>query len=271
MGLRDVHESARTTVYLSDLWSRRQYIWYVAMSELRGRQMTSVLGNLWHLLNPILQIGVYYLIFGQFLDVDKGVENFILFLTVGVFLFSDIQRATLAGAGSVVNNRGLIQALSFPRAMLPVTTTLTESIATAPAVIVIYTTALLSGETPGVRWLLIAVVLAVMYVFNLGLALIAARLATHLNDIRQILPFVFRILIYASGVIFSVDAYAEDSSWAWVFSANPVYCWISIGRWTVLGGSIKAIWILSAAAWTLGVLLIGFVWFRSDEERYGRL
>ena len=269
-GLRDAHASLQLRPYLRDLWSRREYMTFVARSELRSRQMTSVLGNLWHLLNPILQIIVYYLIFGLFLKVSRGVENYILFITVGVFIFSDIQRATMAGAGSMVNNRGLLQALSFPRAMLPVTTTVTETLATAPSLIVIYVVALISGEPPSWRWPLIMLVVVAQFWFNLGLALLAARAATHFNDIRQILPFIFRILIYASGVIFSVDAYAANSEWAWAFQANPIYCWLSISRWCIIGGELRGTWFLSVAIWTIVLLAAGTWWFRNAEHRYGR-
>jgi len=124
--LRDVFSASRLDAYLARLWSRREYISFVAVSELRNRQMTTVLGNLWHLLNPALSIATYYVIFGLLLNVDRGVDNYILFITVGVLLFADIQRATMAGAGSILNNRGLLQSLSFPRAMLPVAATITE-------------------------------------------------------------------------------------------------------------------------------------------------
>jgi teichoic acid transport system permease protein len=270
-GLRDVHEALHLRPYIQSLWSRRSYIWFVAVSELRNRQMTSVLGNLWHLLNPILQITVYYLIFGVYLSgVDRGVDNYILFITVGVFTFADAQRATTAGGNSIVNNRGLVQAISFPRALLPITSTVTESLATVPSIAVVYAVALLTEESARWSWLLLPVVMAAQFWMNLGLALVAARATTHFRDLQQILPFVFRILLYTSGVIFSVEAFAETSSVAWLFQANPIYCYISIARWTVVGGALQGTWFLSAIGWTLGLLIVGFFWFRAAEERYGR-
>ena len=132
--LRDAHESIRLGPYLRDLWSRRSYIWYVSTSELRSRQVTNVFGNFWHLLNPILSIGVYYVIFGLLLDVgDRSSGDFFLFLTVGLFIFQFTQKATTDGAKSIINNVGLIKAIKFPRAMLPITSTVTETIAFLPS------------------------------------------------------------------------------------------------------------------------------------------
>ena len=96
--LRDVHETDRFGPYIRESFERWPYIWYVSASELRARQVTTVLGNLWHLLNPALTVAVYYVIFGLLLKVNRGVDNFILFLTIGLFTFAASQRAITAGA-----------------------------------------------------------------------------------------------------------------------------------------------------------------------------
>ena len=269
--LRDAHESARFRPYLRDLWSRRSYIWYVSTSELRSRQVTNVLGNLWHLLNPALSIGVYYVIFGLFLDVgNRSSGNFFLFLTVGLFVFQFTQKATTDGAKSIINNLGLLRAIKFPRAMLPITSTVTETVAFWPSFLVIY---FIGAVSVGVRWewLVLPAIIAVQAVFNMGSAMIAARLTTHFHDTTQILPFFFRLLLYASGVIFNVDSYAEgNKTIELLFTLNPMYCFISVARWTVMGTPLKFEHVASMLIWTVGILVLGFLWFRAAEERYAR-
>jgi teichoic acid transport system permease protein len=270
-GMRDAHEVARLLPYLRDLWSRRSYLWYVSANELRSRQVTSVLGNLWHLLNPALSIAIYYLIFGLLLDTTRGVENFILFLTVGLFVFQYTQKATIDGARAIVSNAGLIKAIHFPRALLPITSTVTETLASLSTFVVLYAIAILTGETPTWRWLLLPAVIALVFVFNLGASMIAARLTTHFQDTTQILPFFFRLLLYASGVIFSVDAYTEDDSAArLLFTLNPMYCFISLARWCMMAGNLRTDLLVSAVLWSLGIVVVGFMWFRAAEERYAR-
>jgi teichoic acid transport system permease protein len=268
-GMHDVHETSRLSTYVDGLWKRRSYVWHVAVSELRSRQMTSVLGNLWHLLNPLLQVGVYFLVFGLILDTSRGVDNFLAFLTIGVFVFGYSQRCTTAGAKSIVGNQGLLKSMSFPRALLPLTSTLTETLATAAPVGVILAVAIATGETPSLRWLALPVVIAVMSLFNLGTAMIAARATNGLRDIQNILPFVFRILFYMSAVLFSATAYTAEK-YHWVFQINPLYCFISVARWSILGGTLDTVLLLSITIWTITMLLGGFHWFRSGEHSYGR-
>lgn len=270
-GLRDVHASRQLDQYLRDLYNRRSYIWHVATNELRSRQVTNVLGNLWHLLNPAMTIAVYYLIFGLLLKIDRGVENFFVFLTVGLFVFTYTQKATIDGAKSIVTNRGVIRAVRFPRVLLPITSTTTELLATLPNLIVMMAIALVSGFLPHPRWLALVPLFGVQTLFTLGAAMITARLATHLNDTIQILPFIFRLVLYASGVIFSVDAYVSDNSFVdLVFTLNPMYCYITLARWSVLGGEFRPDLLLSGTVWAIALLVIGFAWFRAGEERYDR-
>ena len=268
-GLRDVHIPSGLRPYVAAMWSRRSYVWYVARSTLREKQMNSVLGNIWHLLNPLLQIAVYYVIFGVVLEVDRGVDNFITFLAIGTLAYTFCQRSTLSGAGSIVKNLGLVRAVEFPRSVLPFTSTLTETLSMLPSLLVIGVVAVVTGETPSPRWLLLIPVMGVLAVFNLGTALFAARATSVVRDVEQILPFVFRILLYASGVLFSAAEFAEGS-YRWFFTLNPVYAFLTIARWTILGSDVSLSLLLSAGIWTVVLTVTGFLWFRAGEASYGR-
>jgi teichoic acid transport system permease protein len=265
--LSDVHAPAPVAQYLSELWARRSYIWYASASELRGRQTQQRLGNFWHLLNPLLSIATYYLVFGLLLKIDRGVDNFILFLTIGIFMFQYTQMATLNGAKSVISNRPLIRAVRFPRALLPITSTVTETLAAVSSLVVIYITALLTGEDFRWQWVLLPTLGALQFVFNTGLSFVFARATTHIRDLTQLLPFAFRLLLYGSGIIWSVDEYA-DGDYAWLFTINPVYALVSLGRWCVMGGTAVTGELISVTIWASVLLTFGLLWFRAGEQRF---
>ncbi|MEM7140312.1 MAG: ABC transporter permease [Actinomycetota bacterium] len=270
--LRDAHAATRIRPYIEGIWERRSYIWYEALSELRSRQVTNVLGNVWHLLNPALNILIYYLIFGLLVTIDRGVDNFILFLATGFFVFQLTQKTTTNGARSIVTNKRLLRAIKFPRAMLPITGALTELLSSLSAFAVLFVIAILTGESPSLRWFLLIPLIVVQSVFNLGASFFAARLSTHFEDIIQLLPFFFRLLLYGSGVIFNVTAYVEADSWVrWIFTLNPMYCFITFARWAVMGGDLQVNVIPSGLGWMAVMLLGGFVFFRAGEERYSRV
>jgi len=256
-------------VYLRRLWQRREYAWHVPRNELRSQQMNTVLGNAWHLLNPALAIAVYYLIFGVILETDRGVDNFIAFLAVGVFVFQFTQKATTAGSNSIVGNYGLLRSISFPRALLPISSVITETLAFVPMLAVMLATVLISGAQPRLSWLAIIPLCVVQLLMNTGAALIAARATNAFRDVRNLLPFIFRLLFYGSGVLFSVDAYLSSDALRWLFVLNPVFDIIELQRWAILGydGSVNE--LISLLVWTATLLVGGFVWFRRAEATYG--
>lgn len=270
--LRDVHSTPSVNAYIAQLWARRPYIWYVASSELRSRQAATRLGNFWHVLTPILQIAVYFVIFGLLLQIDRGIDNFILFLTVGLFFFQSTQRATLAGAKSIVANTGIIKAIKFPRAILPLSSTLTETLASLSAFLIVFAVALLTGQPPRWEWLVLMPLIALLTLFNTGAALVAARSAIHFRDISQLLPFVFRLLMWGSGVIFSLEAFTRGKEWVQsLFALNPLYGFITLARWAVMGDdNAEPVLVVSVVIWTVALLVGGFLWVRRGEERYAR-
>jgi teichoic acid transport system permease protein len=269
-GLRPANEAGSLSTYLHGLWARRDYVWYVAVNDLRSQQMNTVLGNLWHLLNPLLQIGVYYLIFGVIVGTDRGVDNMIGFLAVGVFTYQFSQRSTLAGARSIVTNLGLMRSISFPRALLPITSTMTQLFHAIPGIAVMLFVVLITGEQIRLAFLAVPFLFAVQFAFNVGAAFVAARATTQLRDIEQILPFVFRILFYMSGVIFNVESYIDENGWRWLFNLNPLYGFVSLMRWAVMDYPVDWGVLVSVPLWTIGLFTIGFWWFHRAEEAYGR-
>jgi teichoic acid transport system permease protein len=268
--LRPANEAESLSEYARGIWRRRDYVRYVAVNELRSRKMNTVLGNLWHLLNPAIMISIYILIFGVVLGVDRGVDNFPVFLAAGVASYGFTQSSTMAGARSIVGNLGMLRSISFPRAMLPITSTTTQALATIPAVFVMLLFALATGEAPSLRWLAVPVIFVVQFFFNLGAAFVAARATTHLRDIQEILPFVFRILFFMSGVIFNVETYITSNGWRWLFTLNPLYDFVTLVRWAVLGSPVSPWVAVSGIGWTVGLLAFGFWWFHRAEATYGR-
>ena len=268
-GLRPAGAYASLGVYLGQLWRRRSYIVHVPRQELRSRNMNTALGSMWHLLNPALSILIYFVIFGVVLDITRGVEYYIAYLSIGVMTFSFTQKAITSASTSLVRNGGLMRSVSFPRAMLPMTTVTTELLTYLPGVVLFLIVTVLNGAPVRTTWLLLPVLVVVQYVFNVGAGLIAARLNHTFRDIGNILPFVFRLLFYGSGVLFYVGAYVEDPTLRWFFYVNPVFCILTLYRWAVLGMPADMIEVASLAIWTAAVLIGGMWWFRRGEATYG--
>jgi len=277
VGLIRLGEQPTLSAYLKDVWRRRSFAWENARGELRMQHMDTALGSAWHLLNPILLIAVYYLVFDVILNATRGVENFIVHLTVGVLAYHWAQKAVTAGASTIVNNEGLIRSLAFPRALLPLSSAVQHTYAFLPSLFVMLVVAITFGERPGFSVLLILPAFGLQVAFITGLTLLAARAADAFRDTLNLLPFLFRLVFYGSGILYAVDDRFHDAFASpvvtFIFIANPFYALVSVWRSAVMSSQPIAqlgwLW-LSASVWSIALLIGGFIVFRAGEQGYGR-
>lgn len=257
------------TEYLGELWHRRHFAFALADGELRAKHMNSLLGQLWHLVNPALMILVYFLIFGVVLDARRGVDNYITFLVIGVVFFRFAQITIIGCSSCIQQNLGLIRSIQFPRALVPVSVVLQNLMALVPALALALVVAIVEGADISLRLLALPVVVGVAASFALGLGLVAARAGAVLTDLGQVLPHFFRIMFYVSGVLFNVRALIDDPTIRVLFSLNPFYGLVATARWSLMGEPVDMITLGGLLGWTVVGLVAGSIVFRRAEHRFG--
>ena len=267
--LLDLTAAPSSAEYLREAWRRREFAVVVPAQDLRAQNMDTAMGQLWHLLNPALLVGVYFFIFGVVLDTRRGVDNFLGFLIVGIVLFHLTQRVVQDAAVCITRNMGLLRSIQFPRILLPVATVNGQTFAFLPALGVALLALLATGERPTLRWLLLVVVLVAVYVFNLGTALLVARIGASVRDLQRLLPHLLRLLFYASGVIFSVEAFVTSEAWRQAFAINPLYDLITCARWCLLGTDVSSSVVVGLIVWCAVLPVVGFAAFRGAERSFG--
>ena len=262
--------------YTRQLWSYRHFISSYANAKVSSSLGNTRLGMMWQVLTPLINAGVYYVIFGMLLNTSRGVENFQAYLCTGVFLFGFTQSVTQAGVQAITSNLSLIRALHFPRASLPLAIVLVEARNMIASMAVLIAIILLTGEPITVEWLLIVPILLLQALFNAGLALFAARLGAKLIDIKQLIPFIMRIWMYSSAVLYPVQRFSDHlSGWKLALvEANPLLVYIELMRHALmedveLASPPGVLWA-QAVAWALVVGTLGYVYFWRGEKGYGR-
>lgn len=272
--LISINAMMSTREYLTAMWNRREFTLEVPLEQLRTAHRTTLLGNLWHIGNPLLFVAVYYLIFGVIFEVNRGVDHFLLWLTIGVFAFQLTSKTVLGGANAITANTGLIRAIKFPRALLPISVVISQLLSFGIELGVLGALALMSGVGMSRRWLLLPLVLIAHTALNLGAAFVAARLNDTFKDVQQIIPFLFRILQYVSGVMFPLELMLdrlEGRTWIHTLAAfNPLARIIDLYRWVFLGTSLAVDHLAIAVAIPFLILWFGFRFFKAAELRYGR-
>lgn len=264
--------------YIAQLWGRRHFVSALATARMQAQYSQASLGQVWHLVTPLLNAAVYYFIFGIVMHASHGVPDYLPFLITGVFVWDFIGSCVNASTRAVQSNLGLVRALHFPRASLPLSTVVQlfqQLLITMGALIILL---LAFGQTPSLNWLLALPTLFLMASFCAGCAMIMARVGAKSPDVSQLMPFVLRTWMYASGVMWSIDQMLKtDNLPHWVSTAlkvNPAAVFIDLMRFALID-SYKAsqlphhVWLI-ALGWALLFGVGGFVFFWKAEEEYGR-
>ena len=287
-GLRPLNVRPPLGEYIRDLTGRWAFIRVLATSTAYAKNQNNYLGQLWAVLNPILNAGVYVLIFGILLQLSRGVDNSIAFIVIGVFMYRFIEASVTGGAKSISGKTQLLRSLHFPRAVLPMSTVLSLLTTLIPAIVVMCAITLLSGFLADYEmihvtwwWLLLPAAVALMWIFNMGLAFIMARFVATTPDLENVLPFIMRVVMYASGVIFPVTtrvdqlhiSEAAKTILTGVLDYQPVAVYLYLVRSVLMQEELYPpsglMWALGGA-WAVVFFVIGFIVFWRGEERYGR-
>jgi teichoic acid transport system permease protein len=266
---------ARPTLanYVKRLWDVRGFISYEARVAVGAQNRQHLLGNIWLVLTPLLNGATYFLIFGVLLGTSRGIENFIGYLTIGVFMFTFTSRTISQGANSLTRKNTVVEAFNFPRIALPVSVVLKETLSylITLATMLVIVLAIPPLETITWRWVLLIPVVILQLMLIQGLSLIFARVVSRVRDFAQILTFLLRIWMYGSGVFYSFESRISDETVLLILGLNPMHQVLDITRKSLLYGQ-DAGWDqwLILAGWAVGVLVIGVVVFWRADEALGR-
>jgi teichoic acid transport system permease protein len=265
--------------YVRQLWARRHFITAFSTAKLTAQYSQAKLGQVWQVMTPLLNAAVYYFIFGVLLGTKRNVPDYVPFLVTGVFIWTFTQSSIMAGTRAISGNLGLVRALHFPRAALPISFALQQLQQLLFSMAALVVILLCFGVPIAASWLLAIPALVLQSTFNAGVSMIMARMGAKTPDIAQLMPFVLRTWMYVSGVMWSIDKLAKGHhDWpSWVvpvLQANPAAVYIDLMRYSLIDSFHASqlphhVWAL-AVGWALVAGVGGFIYFWKAEETYGR-
>jgi teichoic acid transport system permease protein len=270
----------RLVYYITELWRRREFIWFLAMGNFKARNASTALGLFWWVLNPVLLSLVYWFIFGL---IFPGARD-IVYLMAGMFAFHFTAQSLTGGANAILQNSKLLTNLKFPRLILPLANLIEALVGFVVSLGVLLVLQLvLRGYFPDLSLLLLLAIVPLHVLFNLGLASIAARLAVPFRDINNFIPYLTRIWLYLSPIIWPLSFLELEraASFAPYAEFNPMFSLISVyraaltvvvdDRGVVIGPSpFDPAMLGQFAIWAAVIGLVGIGLFVRYESRIAR-
>ena len=261
--------------YLRHYLSRMRFAFELARTQEKAQHFDSPLGALWLILNPML-LGIVYFLLVSVLQGGRGDWVFNLGrILIGIFTWYYAQNAISFGSVSVTSAGGLVLNTAFPRALLPLSSTISAAFMYLPT-IPVYLVFFLIGSNldhrvpalPGLNWamLWLPVLFVIMTVEVYGLAMLFATMTVYYRDTNKFLTYGLRIWLYLTPVLIPWERFHDHM---WAVYLNPLGCVIgSITRIWTEGVPPDGVVLGVAVAWAVVCFVVGGWVFVSRERDF---
>jgi ABC-type polysaccharide/polyol phosphate export permease len=229
--------------------------------ELRQKYQGSILGVLWYVVNPLVLMGAYWLMFGYVFKVVSH-PDYPLFLMVGLLVWLFFSQSLLSAAASLLDQGALIRKARFPREVIPAAVVTVQLVTFLAVLALVSVLTVAVRGTLGAPLVLLPVLVAALFAFALGLALAVSVLHAHFRDVGPILSAVLLPWFFVSPIFYAPDEVSPALRWA-----NPIAPFIETVRDVIYGGAWPDAASLLYVAAAAGIALAGGVWlFRRLES-----
>jgi len=181
-----------------------ELVWYKTYADLRVEASRGYLGILWWALEPLLYMGVFYIVYG--ILFQRGGVDYVAFLLVGLVAWRWFDNTIKLGASSLIANMGLMQQVYVPKIVFPTVAVVTNTFKFLVVLTMLLVFLLLYGNYPGITWLALPGLLAVQLLFIVALTLLVSVIVPFMPDIRVIIDSGLTLLFFMSGIFFDLDS-----------------------------------------------------------------
>ena len=252
---------------LRDLWTYRELLAFLVWRDVRVRYRQTVLGLAWVLFQPATITAVFSILFGRLGGLERRVAGDVpypLFVYAGMLPWSVFSSGFSRASGSLVGAGYLISRIWFPRLVLPVASIVVGLVDFAVATILLVVMMVWFGVAPQPTALLLPVFLLFALATALGGGLVVGALTVHLRDLRQALPFLTWILLFATPLAYPstlLPAHLRT-----LYGLNPLVGVVDGFRWALFGTPIHVpgLWVSLSVT---GALLVSGLWLYGRVER----
>jgi teichoic acid transport system permease protein len=252
--------------YIREAWRRRAFAFELSRTKLAAQHYNTVFGQLWLVLNPLLLACVYFVLV-DILNGGSSRPGLFAHLVAGVFAYHLVSDAVRQAVRSVVSGGRLILNSAFPRVLLPVGSVISAIKRFLPTVVIYIPLHVASGLPFGPQLLWVPVLLGLLIVMAAGLSMIVSALQVYFRDLKDFMPYLLRVWLFASPVLY----FAEDmpEKYRFLLDVNPLgqllAAWSDVIN---LGESPTAHQLLVGGGWAFGLLIAGFLFFVSRERDF---
>ena len=253
-------------VNFGELWHYRELFWFLGLRDVMVRYKQAVLGIAWAVLEPIMIMIVFTVIFGKIAKLPSDGIPYPIFTFAAILPWNLFSKPLAQGSNSLVSNSGMISKIYFPRLIMPAGAVISGCIDFAVAFGIFILLMIWYQVAPTVHAMFLPLFFLLGITASLGVGLWLSALNVMYRDVKHIVPFLIRFGLYISPVGFASSVIPEK--YRFLYSLNPMVGVIDGFRWCLLGGKVHIYWpsVYLSALLSLAVLISGMYFFRRMER-----
>lgn len=250
---------------LRELWAYRNLFLFLVWRDIKVRYAQTVLGAGWAILQPVLAMVVFTLIFGNFAKIPSDGVPYPVFSLAALVPWIYFSTALTTASNSLIANPNLITKVYLPRLVIPFAPVLAGLVDFAIALVILFAMMLAFGIVPSSGVALLPILVLIMMMAAAGIGCLLAALNVQYRDVKHIVPFLVQVLMFASPIVYPMSLVPE--AYRVAYALNPMAGVIEGFRSVLLGTNSISWSLLSVSAVSSVVFLtIGALYFRRMER-----
>lgn len=249
-----------------EIWEYRELLYFLVWRDVKVRYKQTVLGVAWAVLQPVLAMTIYSVIFGRFAGLPSDGFPYPVYVYAGLLPWTFFANGVQQGGLSLVNQQHLMKKVYFPRLFVPSASVCGGLVDLAIAMGVYGVILAIYGVVPSGGVILLPLLVLLTLVSSLGFAYLLAALTVSYRDFRYVVPFMIQLLMFMSPVIYPVSIVPE--SYQWILALNPMAGLIDGYRSAILGQAWNPVVLLVSAGSGLLLFVVGVFYFKRTERSF---
>ena len=250
-----------------ELWDYRELIAFLAWRDVKVRYKRAALGIAWALIQPLMTMVIFTVIFGRVAGLPSEGVPYPLFTLAALVPWQLFAGAVTAASNSLVGSAQLISKVYFPRLIVPMAGIGASMVDFAVGLLMVFLLMLWYGHPPTASIVLLPAFIVLAVITALGVGLWTSALSVKYRDVQYLMPFVMQVLLLASPVAYSAKVVPEGGLQA-IYAVNPMVALIEGFRWALLGTEPPGWTIAISIAAALVLLTSGLFVFRRMEATF---
>lgn len=249
---------------LNELSRYRDLFFFLVWRDIKVLYAQTILGFSWAILQPLIQIVIFTIVFGKVAQVNTDGVPYVLFSSVAIIPWTYLSQAMSMSSQSLVIQQHILGKIYFPRIIFPVTPVMSKLVDFGLSLLILLVLSIYYGVLPTWRICLVPIFIVYMMGVSLGVGLWFSSMAIRFRDVKHAMPFAIRMLMYSAPIVYSASQI--EPTYRLLYSLNPLVGVIEGFRACLLGTPFAWNYILPGMIVTTLLLLSGALYFKRMES-----